>query len=64
MKSHVTVADINANMLEVGQVRVKRRGCMKKRAFDIEWLQGNAKNLSLNYESFTVYNTSFNKSRD
>lgn len=59
IKSHVTVADINANMLEVGKARAERQGYTKQKGFDIAWLQGNAENLPLDSESFTAYTIAF-----
>ncbi|XP_011495677.1 PREDICTED: 2-methoxy-6-polyprenyl-1,4-benzoquinol methylase, mitochondrial-like [Ceratosolen solmsi marchali] len=59
LKSHVTVLDINANMLDVGQVRAKKQGFTVENGYDISWVQGNAENLPCDNESYTAYTIAF-----
>ena len=59
IKSHVTVSDINQNMLDVGKARAKRQGYTVENGFDIAWLQGDAEKLPCDDESFTAYTIAF-----
>lgn len=59
IKSHVTVLDINANMLDVGQARAKRQGYTVENGYDIKWIQGDAENLPCESESYTAYTIAF-----
>ncbi|XP_058794203.1 2-methoxy-6-polyprenyl-1,4-benzoquinol methylase, mitochondrial [Phymastichus coffea] len=59
IKSHVTVFDINSNMLDVGQVRAKRQGFTKERGHDITWVQGDAESLPFENDTFTAYTIAF-----
>lgn len=59
IKSHVTVSDINQNMLNVGEIRAKKLGYTIENDFDISWLQGNAEKLSCANDSFTAYTIAF-----
>ena len=59
VKSHVTVLDINANMLDVGQARAKRQGFTKENGYDITWIQGDAENLPIESDSYTAYTIAF-----
>jgi demethylmenaquinone methyltransferase / 2-methoxy-6-polyprenyl-1,4-benzoquinol methylase len=52
--AHVTVADINANMLEVGRERVERSGLTR-----IQWKVENAERLSFADASFDAYTIVF-----
>jgi ubiquinone/menaquinone biosynthesis C-methylase UbiE len=58
-KNHVTVLDINENMLEVGKVRAKRQGFTVENNYDISWVQGNAEDLPCENESYTAYTIAF-----
>ncbi len=51
----VTVCDINAQMLEVGQDRAIDRGILK----NIDWVCGNAEDLSFPDSSFDAYTIAF-----
>lgn len=55
-KPHVTVYDINANMLEVGKTRARDLGFNSD---VIAWKQGNAESLSYESDSFDAYTISF-----
>lgn len=59
IKSHVTVSDINQNMLDVGKVRAQRQGLTTENGYDISWLQGDAEKLPCPDESFTAYTIAF-----
>ncbi|OXU25446.1 hypothetical protein TSAR_011430 [Trichomalopsis sarcophagae] len=59
IKSHVTVCDINANMLDVGQVRAKRQGFTVENGYDIAWQQANAEELPFDSETYTAYTIAF-----
>lgn len=59
VKSHVTVYDINANMLEVGQARAERQGFTKEKGHDITWVQGDAESLPFENETYTAYTIAF-----
>jgi demethylmenaquinone methyltransferase / 2-methoxy-6-polyprenyl-1,4-benzoquinol methylase len=52
--AHVTVADINADMLEVGKRRAERRGLMR-----LKWKVENAEALSFADASFDAYTIVF-----
>ena len=59
IKSHVTVYDINDNMLEVGQARATRQGWTVENGYDIAWVQGNAEVLPFDSESYSAYTIAF-----
>ncbi|XP_014217282.1 2-methoxy-6-polyprenyl-1,4-benzoquinol methylase, mitochondrial [Copidosoma floridanum] len=59
IKSHVTICDINANMLDVGRARAKRQGFTKEKGYDIEWVQGNAEHLPFDNDTYTAYTIAF-----
>ena len=59
VKSHVTVFDINANMLEVGKARANRQGFTTENQYDIAWVQGDAENLPFENDSFSAYTIAF-----
>ncbi|XP_071849059.1 ubiquinone/menaquinone biosynthesis C-methyltransferase UbiE-like [Apostichopus japonicus] len=52
---HVTVCDINKNMLEVGQKRAGQRGLTE----GISWVEGNAEELPFDSESMDAYTIAF-----
>jgi demethylmenaquinone methyltransferase/2-methoxy-6-polyprenyl-1,4-benzoquinol methylase len=52
--AHVTVSDINADMLEVGEDRAKRRGIA-----DLSWKVENAESLSFAEATFDAYTIVF-----
>jgi demethylmenaquinone methyltransferase/2-methoxy-6-polyprenyl-1,4-benzoquinol methylase len=52
--AHVTVADINADMLAVGMERAKARGLG-----DLSWMQENAEALTFANSSFDAYTIAF-----
>jgi demethylmenaquinone methyltransferase/2-methoxy-6-polyprenyl-1,4-benzoquinol methylase len=52
--AHVTVADINADMLEVGKQRAEARGLK-----DLSWKVENAEALTLNASTFDAYTIVF-----
>lgn len=59
LQSHVTVFDINENMLEVGKVRAQRQGFTVENGYDIAWQQGDAESAPFADESFTAYTIAF-----
>ncbi|CAK1590068.1 unnamed protein product [Parnassius mnemosyne] len=59
-QSSVTICDINQSMLDVGKLRAQRQGYTKESCgVDIEWMCGDAENLSLPDDSFTAYTIAF-----
>ncbi|XP_060065030.1 2-methoxy-6-polyprenyl-1,4-benzoquinol methylase, mitochondrial-like [Ylistrum balloti] len=54
-KTHVTVCDINKEMLEVGKERAKEMGL----AEGLSWVQGNAESLSFGDNLFDAYTIAF-----
>ncbi|PIK47711.1 putative 2-methoxy-6-polyprenyl-1,4-benzoquinol methylase, mitochondrial [Apostichopus japonicus] len=52
---HVTVCDINKNMLDVGQKRAAQRGLME----GISWVEGNAEELPFDSDSMDAYTIAF-----
>lgn len=59
LESHVTVCDINSNMLEVGKVRAERHGWTMENGFDIQWKEANAEKLPFENDSFSAYTIAF-----
>lgn len=59
IRSHVTVSDINQNMLDVGKARAQRQGYTVENGHDIDWLKGDAEKLPCPDESFTAYTIAF-----
>ncbi|EFN79811.1 Ubiquinone biosynthesis methyltransferase COQ5, mitochondrial [Harpegnathos saltator] len=57
--SHVTVCDINQNMLNVGQKRANELGFSQDNNCSITWKQEDAENLSFPEDSFTAYTIAF-----
>lgn len=54
-KSNITVSDINAEMLKVGQARAADRGLLGK----LKWQQANAEELPFDDNSFDIYTIAF-----
>ncbi|XP_069136001.1 2-methoxy-6-polyprenyl-1,4-benzoquinol methylase, mitochondrial-like [Argopecten irradians] len=54
-KTHVTVCDINKEMLEVGKVRACEMGLVG----GLSWVQGNAESLSFEDNQFDAYTIAF-----
>lgn len=54
-KSSVTVCDINASMLKVGEARAIDRGILH----NLDWVEGNAETLPFPDNSFDVYTIAF-----
>ncbi|XP_014489279.1 PREDICTED: 2-methoxy-6-polyprenyl-1,4-benzoquinol methylase, mitochondrial [Dinoponera quadriceps] len=59
VSSHVTVCDINQNMLNVGQKRASELGLLQDSNCSIAWKQEDAENLSFPEDSFTAYTIAF-----
>lgn len=59
IQSHVTVCDINQNMLDVGKKRAKKLGLSQQSNCSITWKQEDAENLSFPEDSFTAYTIAF-----
>lgn len=59
VQSHVTVCDINPNMLEVGKIRAERQGWTIDNGFDIHWKEANAEKLPFEDDSFSAYTIAF-----
>lgn len=59
ISSHVTVCDINQNMLNVGQKRANELGLSQDSNCSITWQQEDAENLSFPEDSFTAYTIAF-----
>lgn len=57
--SHVTVCDINQNMLNMGQKRVNELDLSQDNSCSITWKQEDAENLSFPDDSFTAYTIAF-----
>lgn len=53
---HVTVSDINANMLEVGKIRSKN---LKHNPELISWQEADAESLPFESETFNAYTIAF-----
>lgn len=58
-KSHVTISDINKNMLDVGKSRAEKLGWISNDDFEINWQENNAEKLSFDDETFTAYTIVF-----
>lgn len=59
IQSHVTVCDINSNMLEVGKIRAERQGLTIENGFNIQWQEANAEKLPFDDDSFSAYTIAF-----
>ncbi|KAF7987276.1 hypothetical protein HCN44_003038 [Aphidius gifuensis] len=59
IKSHVTVSDINENMLDVGKIRAERLGYTVEKGYDINWSQQDAEKLTFDDESYTAFTIAF-----
>lgn len=58
-KSHVTVCDINPNMLDVGKIRAERQGWTVENGYDIDWKEADAEKLPFSDDSFSAYTIAF-----
>ena len=58
-KSHVTVCDINPNMLDVGRIRAERQGWTVENGYDIAWKEADAEKLPFPDNSFSAYTIAF-----
>ena len=58
-ESHVTVCDINPNMLEVGKIRSEKQGWTVENGYDIEWKEADAEKLPFPDDSFSAYTIAF-----
>ncbi|XP_055592121.1 2-methoxy-6-polyprenyl-1,4-benzoquinol methylase, mitochondrial [Uranotaenia lowii] len=56
--NHVTVSDINQNMLDVGKERFKRLN-LKSNRTTVDWVCANAEELPFENNSFTAYSIAF-----
>lgn len=57
--SHVTISDINQNMLDVGKRRAEKLGLTDNGSCSIEWVCANAEQLPFEDNSFTAYTIAF-----
>jgi 2-methoxy-6-polyprenyl-1,4-benzoquinol methylase len=58
-KSSATIFDINQHMLDVGQTRAHKLGCVSNDFIDIDWVCGNAEELPFESNQFTAYTIAF-----
>lgn len=58
-KGHVTISDINQNMLDVGRKRAERLGLNDNPACSIDWVCANAEELPFDDNSFNCYTIAF-----
>lgn len=58
-KGHVTISDINQNMLDVGMARAEKLGLNDNRACTIDWVCANAEELPFDDSSFNCYTIAF-----
>lgn len=56
---HVTISDINQNMLDVGIKRAERLGLISNPACSIDWACANAENLPFADNSFNCYTIAY-----
>lgn len=59
LRSHVTVCDINKQMLEVGKTRAKKLEWTTNDEFEINWEESNAEKLCFDDNSFNGYTLAF-----
>ncbi|XP_015592758.1 2-methoxy-6-polyprenyl-1,4-benzoquinol methylase, mitochondrial [Cephus cinctus] len=59
VQSHVTVCDINQNMLDVGKTRAEQQGWTLENGYNIVWKHGDAENLPCEDNSFSAYTIAF-----
>lgn len=59
LNSHVTVSDINNNMLDVGKIRAERLGYTVDNGYDISWSEQDAEKLSFQDDFYTAYTIAF-----
>jgi len=58
-KSAVTILDINQHMLDVGISRAEKLGYTSNDVMDVNWVCGNAEELPIEDNQFTVYTIAF-----
>lgn len=62
-RSHVTISDINQNMLDVGKIRAKKLGFIdgseSMNTSTVDWVCANAEQLPFADNSFTAYTIAF-----
>lgn len=59
IKSHVTVADINNNMLNVGKSRAKNQGYLNDENIEVQWEVCNAEELPFENDTYNAYTIAF-----
>lgn len=63
IQSHVTISDINQNMLDVGKVRAEKLGFINGSESlndcTVDWVCANAENLPFSSNEFTAYTIAF-----
>lgn len=58
-RGHVTISDINQNMLDVGMERARRLGIQDTAACSVDWVCANAEKLPFADNSFNCYTIAF-----
>lgn len=58
-ETNVTVLDVNSSMLSVGKRRATEMGCMDRKGCRLEFVEGDAHNLSLEDNSVDLYTIAF-----
>lgn len=58
-RAHVTISDINQNMLDVGIERARRQGLNDSAACSVDWVCANAEQLPFADNSFNCYTIAF-----
>lgn len=63
MQSHVTISDINQNMLDVGRIRAEKLGFVNGsetiKDCTVDWVCANAESLPFENDTFTAYTIAF-----
>lgn len=57
--SSVTILDINQHMLDVGISRAEKLGYISNDIMNVNWICGNAEELPMEDNQFTVYSIAF-----
>ena len=58
-QAHVTISDINQNMLDVGMSRAEKLGLVSNSMCSIDWVCADAEKLPFDDESFNCYTIAF-----